>query len=380
MCLIAGIATSTGPLHAQQSSSASSIQTASVSVEDAKALAEGWARLAKGDTAGAGAMAQAVLARSARSLPAFTLAVEAALAVSAAAALDRYESWLGSRTLEEPTLLRSVARAFLVEMARNSQNPTAQQLALKALAEAGEPAALDQVREAAYAGGTREARSLAALGDEPAVQILIADLTAGAGNKLPTMLALGASGRASAIPPLSKFLSDPEPVLRGYAADALGAIGNARAIPALQPALKDPIAYVRVRAAAALYRLGDSSGLPLLRDLAVSDSPKGRLDAAEALAVRPDAGWQALVRGLLKEPDPDTRLSAARLLIPHDPETARSVLQELSGDENPAIRTEVGRLAAAELPAGLADLRALLRDGDRYVRLAAAERVLTLTR
>jgi citrate lyase beta subunit len=67
-------------------------------------------------------------------------------------------------------------------------------------------------------------------------------------------------------------------------------------------------------------------------------------------------------------------------LIPHDPETARSVLQELSGDENPAIRTEVGRLAAAELPAGLADLRALLRDGDRYVRLAAAERVLTLTR
>ena len=380
LCVIGLVVTTRAALVAQQPPPPK-IPVASVSADDAATLAEGWAFLAKGDAVSALASARAVLQRTSRSLPGIMLAVEAELAsAGSTAALGQYESWLGNRSNEELSLLRAIARGMLVEMALDSNNPSAQQRAVKALVAAGEPQVLEQVRERAYAGGSSDSRLLASLGDESAVQIVIADLSSGPSNKIPLMLALGASGRASAIPALSKFLSDPEPVLRGYAADALGTIGNAKAAPVLRPALKDPIAFVRVRAAAALYRLGDASGLSVLQELAASPSPKGRLDAAEALAVKPDAAWSTLVHGLLKEPDPTMRLAAARMLAPHEPETARAVFDELRGNDNPAIREEAARVSAMELPAGLTDLRRTLRDSDRLVRVAAADRIMTLTR
>jgi HEAT repeat protein len=366
--------------HAQQAQAAPEVPRSSVSPSDAAVLAEGWALLAKGDIANAGRRADDVLSRAPRSGSALSLAVDTALAGGGSGAgLSRYEQWLGSRTAEEPAILRAIARALLIEAASDERNPTARGLALDALTRAGEAAALDaELRRKAYAGSDTETRALAAGGDKPALQMLIAQLSI-PGNKLGLIESIAATKAPAAVRPLVNLLHDPVIETRVAAIDALGQIGDPSAVQPLQAAFRDPSGYVRLHAASALFRLGDATGIKMLQDLAQAPAAKDRVFAAKALAAQPDGAWMSLVRGLISNPDPDIRLDAATLLAKEDPDSARPVLQQLARDTNPAVRDQAMLAMIDDLPGDLTGLRAWLRSANRMVRVNAAGRILELT-
>ena len=124
-----------------------------VSVEQAIALTNGWARLAEGQSGPAADAAQALLAKHPRSAAALAFAVDATIARSgAAAALGQDETWLGSRLLDEPLAVRRIAHAMLWEEASQRQDVMARVEALNALASDGDPAAAAELSKAVSSG------------------------------------------------------------------------------------------------------------------------------------------------------------------------------------------------------------------------------------
>jgi hypothetical protein len=365
---------------AQEPSLPPGVIAGSISPEDAAILSDGWMLLSKGDPSSAVRLADNVLGRAPRSVAAVSLAIEATiLATNSTAALSRYEQWLGTRQIEQPELLRTIARAMLVEVAGQPQNPRGQAAALQALSQAGETLIIEDLTKKARSGGLRETVALAMTGDPPSVQILVAELGGGRANKLEVIEALGASHSAAAVPALAKALAEDIPVVQDAAADALGALGHPSAIPHLKVALGGRSIHLRNKAAAALFKLGDESGVPLLRQLATSPFANQRLVAAQGLAVRPDVAWLSLVRPLLNDPDPDVRIGAAQILAPVDPATALPAIQNAMNDQNPAIRDLANLLMVTDFPQDLTGLRGWLRSTDRIVRIRAAGRILVIT-
>jgi len=365
---------------AQESVLPAGVIPGSISAEDAAILSDGWMLLSKGDAGGAVRLADNVLGRAPRSVAAVALAIEATIvATNSAAALSRYDQWLGGRQAEQPELLRTIARAMLVEVAGQPQNPRGRAAALQALSAAGETLIIDDLSRKASKGGLRETVALAMTGDPPSVQILIAELGGGRANKLEVIEALGASRSPAAVPALAKALVEDLPVVQDAAADALGALGQPSAIPHLKLALGGPSVHLRNKAAAALFKLGDDTGAPLLRQLATSPYANQRLVAAQGLAVRPDVAWLSLVRPLLNDPDPDVRIGAAQILAPVDPASALPAIQNAMSDENPAIRDQANLLMVTDFPQDLTGLRGWLKSADRIVRIRAAGRILVLT-
>lgn len=348
---------------------------------EAALLAEGWARLARGDAAGAAVIASQALAREPLSAAALVLAVDADLARGgASAALNTYERWLGARRLDDAYALRRVARALLLESSRKQPSATARLEALRALAADGDPDAAATLEQAAFSGSFADTRALALAGDERAVNLLIGQLGSIPGSKSPIISALGDTGSKLAVPHLTALLADPDDLNRAAAADALGRLGATEAIPQLKPLLKDSFFSVRLKAAGALYRLNDSSGLPLLTDLTQDEHAAIRVAAARELASQPDAPWQSLVRSLANDPDPVVRLEAAKLIAPYDQPLAKTVLDGLMRDSNVGIREAASSVLVERVAADFATLRALLRSNDVAVRVKAAGRILELTR
>ena len=357
-------------------------RTASNSLGDTADLARAWRLLSEGSYRSALAQAQEMLRSTPRSINALAVAVDAAIGLQGSTAgLDQYERWLGSRTLEEPGILRRISSAALHEAARN---PATRLLALRGLAGDGDESAADEIAAMARQGGAAELRMMAEWGDEGAARTLVTQLGRGDADPVRTIGSIGESGYAPAIRPVAAWLEDQRPEVRGAAADALGKLGgqSPEVVALLTPLLADGSSHVRTRAAAALFRLGDPSGTPWLQELAASQVPAGRLVAAEAMSSRPDAAWTALVTELATTGgDPEVRLGAARLVAPHNPDLARSVARELSGDANLAIR-ELAESVMSETASGegLATLRRQLRSASDVMRLRAASRILDLTR
>jgi HEAT repeat protein len=351
-----------------------------IRTDEATALASGWTLLIQGGSAEAAQQAAQLLARNPRSIPALSLLIEADIVrAGSATALASYESWLGARTLEEPGILRRIARGTLYEFARQDRDVAARAEALKALAADGDPDAV-AVIVASAAGRETDMRLLASLGNPEAVDRVAAQLKSMTGLKLREIRVLGESGAPKAAASLIPVLSDPMPQNRAVAAEALGTLGRQDVIPHLKALLKDEHGQVRLAASGALFRLGDSSGEALLRELAASNNMADRRAAAMLMASRPDEAWKALVRGLGTAPDPTTRLEAAKLLAEHDPEFARSIFDTLRTDENLAIREETD-LALAQSPvSGFQALRQFLRTGTGLVKVRAGARLLVMTR
>ena len=344
---------------------------------EAAGLMQGWALMAQGQSGLAENHAQAILKASPRSVPAIVLAIEAGIATNGApAGLDYYEQWVGSRTLEEPALLRRVAVGFLKGEADRDDSP-ARLDALRVLAgDPGSGPALRTIKD-----GPGAIRLRAALGEEAAVRAVIDELNGGATNKLAAIDALAQSGHAQAVTTLAAQLKDPRAEVRAAAAEGLGRLGAQAGLPALKLAHQsDQSAFVRTKAAAALLKLNDTSGLALLRELLVSDSPSSRLVGAEALADVPDATWTDVVRNLAQTGEPTIRLAAARLIAATDPALAQAVADALAGDTNLAVR-ELATRAQADLGGrDLSRLRPLLRSADAVTRVKAAGGILAATR
>jgi HEAT repeat protein len=364
---------------------ASAQVTSPDAAQEASALAEGWTMLARGAVAEAAGHAALLLGRYPHSTAVLALLVEAEIArAGALAGLDQYERWLGQKSLEEPGIVRRVARATASEVAASS-TATGRFEALRILAADGDAVALADLATRAEAGSSVEARALAASGDERGVKALVTalEVNKGTGASLETIRVLGVSRHPLAFNALVTQARANEPAVRQAAMQALGALGDRRAVAVLREGLKDQFGLVRGQAAGALYRLGDDSGVPLIEQLAASESPQGRLAAAGYLSSRPDARWLALVRGLAGPGQPaEVRLGAAKLLAPHNPDEAAAILQALGADGSVdlAIREEAARSEPAAAPGDVRKLRSLLRHGDVLVRLAAADRLLSLTR
>lgn len=347
---------------------------------EAALLADGWARLSKGDAAGAALVAAQALTRDPLSAAAAALAVDADLARGGTTAgLNTYEKWLGTRRLDDGYVLRRVARALLREATRKQPNVTARLEALRALAGDGDGDALATLQTAASSGGYFETRALAALGDERGVSRLIAQL-ASAPSKGPIIDALAESGSKLAVPSMTVLLSDPSDVNRAAAADALGRLGATETIPQLRLLLEDRVFMVRLKAAGALFRLNDSEGLPFLNEVAQSEHAAIRVAAAREMASQPDTLWQSTVRGLTGDPDPVVRLEAAKLIAPYDQPLAQRVLDDLMRGGNIGLREAASRVLVEQVATDFATLRTLLRSGDLVVRVRAAGRILELTR
>ena len=279
--------------------------------------------------------------------------------------------------------MRRIALALLREAASQSEHMTARLEALRVLAVDGDAAAAAALAAAANTGGTAERRMLASIGNQQALDALIADLNNGTGNATSIIEALARSGSKSAIAPLSDRLRNPSPEIRGAAVEGLGKLGSSLGSfdlsTRIKPLLADPTSYVRVRAAGALYGLNDMSGLQILQDLLQAEPSAGRLIALQAMASRPDAVWLEQVRRLASAPEPEIRVGAARLLGPHDPELARKVLQGVMTDPNPAIREMASDASADVETTDFPALRQLMKSNNRLTGVRAAGRVLTLT-
>jgi HEAT repeat protein len=352
----------------------------SVAVEEAVDLTNGWARLAEGKPEQALIQAIRVLQREPRSIAGLVLAVEADIANhGAAAGLAQYEHWLADRSLEQAGVLRRIARAMLVEEARQRVDQDARAEAFRALSEIGDPRATREIRDTVsvspVASGTR-----ASLGDPHAVDALVSQLNQGGSGLVTTIDALGRSGNPRAIPALVVRLKDPRQEVRAASLEALGHIGDESVVPQVTPLLADTNMRVRVTAAGVLVQLGDSSGIPLLQGLLTDPSPATRLLAAQALKSEPDPGWLAVVRELATAEDPEVRAGAARLLGPHDPAFARSVLDGLASDNNPAIRDLAAVNMSEVTPTDLPTLRAMLRNESHLTRAKAAAQIIALTK
>ena len=366
-------------VHAQQPPPTPPTRPGTLSAEQAASIAHGWALLSQGNAAEASARAAQILTSDPRNMGALLLAIEAQfLRAGAAAGLQEYERWLAQRPLEEPGVLRRIARAILREEANQRQDARARNEALRALAEDRDTTVF--VELAGTEGESLSTRLLAEAGDPKAINALVAQMKSGVADPALALPALARSGSSLAVAPSLAHLGDPRQEVRCAAAEALGMVGGQAQIPRLQALLNDPSSYVRIKAAAALFRLEDDSGVPLLRELLQNDSAASRLVAAEALAARPDPAWLATVRGLVDAAEPEVRVAAAKLLAPHDAERARGVLEQLSSHDNIAIRELAADARPLAAGRDLTALRQLLGASERLTRVGAAARVLAVTR
>jgi HEAT repeat protein len=343
-------------------------------------LAEGWTALGTGDVAKAGKAADRALADAPRSAAAVALAVEVDIAKGGpVAGLDVYERWLGNRRVDDAYVLRRIAEAHLRSVVSARKQPALTE-ARKALAADGDQAAAAELSKAASTGSSLEAAAAASIGDRAAIDAMIARLQDPMPGKVTVIEALGNAGSSRAIAPLMKLLSDPRQENRAAAAEALGKLGAADAIPQLRALLNDPVQPVQFAAAGALYRLQDMSGANVLDGLLTSEYPTVRLSAAEMMSGTPTPTWQSIVKSLLDESDELVQLRAARLIAPYDMQAAAATLERLGQSQNMAIREEAAKAYVNHLAADFASLRRYLRNADPVTSVAAASRILELTR
>ena len=367
---------------ASQKPAPATMPTGAIPIEEAAALAEFWVLVANGRVNEADARIAQLLSRYPRNISILALAIEAEIAAGGATkALGTYEAWLGGRPVEEPGVVRRIARAMLHEWSRQANDSSARAEALDALARDGDLNALAIMRAIAQSDTESGLRMAVHFRNPQAVARVVERMKATRGSKIRDIDMLGHSGSSQAVPGLTEIArTDELPENRIAAAQALGRIGGAEAQTVLTPMLNDPHGLVRVNAAGSLFKLGNYAGINILAEQAASDNPAVRRSAADLMQSRPDDSWKALVRGLLSDPDPAIRLDAAQMLAPHEPGVARPVLEQLARDANLAIRESTELVMAKLSIASLVDLRTIMRAGRPLARVRAADRVLEMTR
>jgi HEAT repeat protein len=366
---------------------------------DLSTLAAGWAYLAAGRTQEAVRTADGVLAARPGDHRALDLKIEALAPGGPLQALDAYETWLGRTRLEDVYLLTPIARGTLEQIAAAGDRPLALQ-ALQKLAATGTARDAARLQEllkggGGPGGGAAQDVQLAIDGDVAAAQRLTEPKAAASVPPQALAKALMAAGPMG-VPMLRSLLKHPAAPVRMEAALTLGKLGATDAVPDIKAMMNDP--EVRSFAGVALARLGDPEGEAVAQELLRSDVFDMRLLGAQAYEGKGPGPWVQALMPALRDPNGLTRVRAAELLAPVAPDAALPVLLEASTDPNPVVRADVmrivertGLLATAprtavdqsqgsEAPAGLAQLRRLLRDADPAIRLHAAGTILGLVK
>ncbi len=103
--------------------------------------------------------------------------------------------------------------------------------------------------------------------------------------RVQAAFALGNTRDESAVPHLTRALSDSNPAVRAAAATALGRIGSARALPALRQAQRDSSAAVRLQASASLRVIEEGGARE--PDLPAARTPRATATRFPAITVIP---------------------------------------------------------------------------------------------
>jgi len=326
--------------------------------------------------------------------------VEAAITRGGAmSGLTTYESWLGTRRLEDPYVVRRIAIAVLREaMNASPGGPSGRGrlVALKALAAEGDAQALLKLAEARARNQVGETKVMAELGDAKAVQDLVRRLELARPEQKGAYIdALAGTKNPLAVPPILKLLDDPDPLVVAAAADALGKLDARQSIPRLRALVEGQNGLQRWAAARSLSLMGDGGGVSFLRQMlvynpaaevqgAIVEPGAGdmlQIQAAEALApLGPNPDWMNTAQRLVGSPKPEVRLIAAKLIAPHDQPLAKDVLEALLLDSNAGIRETATDTLASRVAGDFVTLRRLVRSPDAYSQALAAARIVELTR
>jgi len=174
-------------------------------------------------------------------------------------------------------------------------------------------------------------------------------------------------------------LTEREPGVRRFAAEALGLIGTSDVLPSLLMTLiKDTDSTIRSQAASALGEIGSTEAIqPLIRVLGSDNDGDVRRSAAAALGtIGRDEALPALFKSLASDPDSNVRGGAAEAIGKiENPEAIFRLSLTLSTEKESAVRWRtalaLGRLRGSDSRDIL--IEALSNDKDKEVRESAAE-------
>jgi HEAT repeat protein len=177
-----------------------------------------------------------------------------------------------------------------------------------------------------------------------------------------------------AVDPLLAVLQDrtATPEMRTAAASALGMIGDPRAIKGLALLLRDERYFVREQASRALGRIGEPA-VDLLLEMASSSTPATREGAVEALGSTGSKRAIDKVVEALTDSNANVRSAAVRSLGESGSERAVPHLISLMRDESSALRAQAAASLGRLGHASLPSLVSALKDSRPSVRQLAAE-------
>ncbi|HKP85424.1 MAG TPA: HEAT repeat domain-containing protein [Blastocatellia bacterium] len=177
-----------------------------------------------------------------------------------------------------------------------------------------------------------------------------------------------------AVEPLIALVQDKSatPETRSAAAQTLGMIGDVRAIKSLMLLLRDDRYFVRQQAAFALGQMGDGA-IDQLLDAANSSSPATKESAIEALGNFKSPRAVDKLIDALSDSNATVRSAAVKALGETSSERALTPLLSMLKDESSALRSQAAAALARLGQVALTGLIGSLRDNRPYVRQLAAE-------
>ncbi len=194
-----------------------------------------------------------------------------------------------------------------------------------------------------------------------------------AGVREAALNALGRRRDGAVSEAVAACLADPEAAVRGAAARSLALVDAEQALRRLPALAGDPEPPVRLAVADGLGELGVEAALPALERLLCDAAATVRSRAAEAIAqVGTLAAFNALVAALQH---PRAAPAAQAELVRAGPAAVRVLLAAAHSPAAPMRQAAAETLGQIRSNQALPTLRALTRDPDSGVRLAAAAAV-----
>ena len=259
---------------------------------------------------------------------------------------------LAGEAQEDPRRLEPMIRYLAAVRSRAAERPL-----LELLDSENEQVALAAIDALGSLGGTAAG---------PRLQAKLADPQCPEGLKSRLILALGKLKYAPALEELLRIVENPDEnkIWRMYAAAALGDIADPRALSALRALFSDPDSLVRAYAASALARFDLSEVEGMLQEGLRDSNVKVRLAAAKALG-NPEAiqSVDILIYKARRDPEGQVRAQAIESLGAIGGAKALAFLRELYQDGAAGSQYREAALAALcckDLGGSLPAIRAVI--------------------